>query len=145
MLFTYVELEQLTGIAYLTLRQWKQRGLIESDGDGDGVTFTDEMVHRLLWLSELSKCHVPQDQALSLWFQAMKKRKPVLLLPQGKWGGEAEHSKKRFEDGAICFAVSVPYLLEEAKRRITQFQQVKKFRDKVGLPAPVEKELVAVH
>jgi hypothetical protein len=146
MQFTYKELEQLTGLAYYALVQWKQRGLIDNDGESDGrtVTFTDEMTYRTMWLAELSKRHVPLEQALSLWFEAMKKRKPVLLLPQGEWAGDKTHSKRMFEDGAFCFAVSVPYFLEEAKQRIASLKRVTKFRRKVGFPT-VEDELVGVH
>ena len=56
--FTYKDLEQLTGVAYHLLRQWKQHGYIWDNGTGTGAggtacAFEAEMIGRIMWLAHM--------------------------------------------------------------------------------------------
>lgn len=152
MQFTYRDLEQLTGLTYHTLNNWKQRGYIEADGDGAGtktdpITFTDEMVHRLLWVAQLTQLGMTAATALRLWVEAMTTQQKLLIATEEghEWMDDALYAKrvgKLFEHHPIFFAVSVPHFMEQAKNRIANFQRVKKFRGKIGI---MEKDAALVH
>jgi hypothetical protein len=143
MMFTYRELEQLTGIDYSRLRNWCSRGLIEVDGDGAGtknvpVTFTDEMVRRLMWIAQLGALNVHAEAALNLWAEAVRGRKNSILVitDEGPSWTNKEIYEKRvkqlFAHHPMLLAVSVPHFMESAKSRIANFERVQKFRGKIG-------------
>jgi hypothetical protein len=142
MMFTYRELEQLTGINYSHLRNWCSRGLIEVDGDGAGtkndpVTFTDEMVHRLMWIAQLSVLNVHAEAALNLWAEAVREQHAILMITDEgyDWIDAALYEKRvkqLFAHHPMLLAVSVPHFMESAKSRIANFERVQKFRGKIG-------------
>ena len=73
--FTYKDLEQITGVAYMKLLQWKSFGYIWDNGDGAGTrndpcTFDEEMIYRILWIAHLQHFSVKAIDALNLWAEA---------------------------------------------------------------------------
>jgi hypothetical protein len=152
MQFTYRDLEQLTGIAYYTLAQWKQRGYIDADGYGAGtkndpVTFTDEMVHRLLWVAQLTQLGMTAPTALRLWAEAVTTQQTLLIATEEghEWMDDALYAKrvsKLFENHPIFFAISVPHFMEQAKSRVASFERIRKVRGKIGI---MEKDAALVH
>jgi hypothetical protein len=147
--FTYRELETLTGLNYSLLRNWCSRGLIEVDGDGAGtkndpVTFTEEMVYRLMWIAQLGELNVTSDMAIHLWLEAISEHQCSAVIITGDkydWAPTelyAKRVKSMFDNHHAFVAVSVPHFMASAKSRIANFESVRTIRTKIDLHEPAE-------
>lgn len=143
-MYTYKDLEQLTGVSYPSLVQWKRRGFIE--GEGWPLTFTEETALRAVWLAALSRAHIPLDQANELFLEALKRARKdpgvvMLLTHQGpKFFSNETHFKRLWslvkEEGAVFQVISVGMFFQEIWKELEAIRKVRNFRGSIGLIDP---------
>ena len=154
MQYSLKDLEQLTGVAWATLRQWHARGYIHYDGEGSGVkgdpcTFTEEGVYRVMWLAQMRAHSISVEDALTLWEEHLLQQEQLLLVTEegATWVSPTLYEKKMkslFEHHAAFFVVSLLHFYQRAEGRLENFERVKKMRFKIGIPT-VERSIAAVH
>jgi hypothetical protein len=142
--YSLKDLEQLTGIAWATFKQWKALGYIDTDGTGAGtrgdpLTFTEESVYRAFWLAQMRTFNVSVETALTLWEEHLLGQEKLLLIAEdgARWMSSTmyeEKMKSLFADHPAFFTVSMVHFYDAVKQRLTAFQRVKKMRNKIGLP-----------
>ena len=148
MQYSFKDLEQLTGVTVLTLRQWVARGYIQHDGDGSGVkgdpcTFTEDGAWSVMWLAKMRAHGISADDALTLLAEAVFDHPlDVLVVTEEghSWMTEKQYAKRSpFEDHPAFFAVSMHHFYKAVKQQLASFQEVKKMRNKIGFPTEGER------
>ena len=154
MKLTYKDLEQITGVAYMKLLQWKSFGYIWDNGDGAGTrndpcTFDEGMIYRILWIAHLQHFSVKARDAIDLWAQAVRDGEQILMMTGEAfaWMPSGLREKKMRQVYAhhhTFLTVSIPHFMAEAESRLTNFQRVTKMRNKIGLPTAVVGERMSL-
>jgi hypothetical protein len=143
-MYSYRDLEQLSGVSYPLLAQWKHRGII--DGEGRPLLFTKEMAFRAVWLATLTRAHIPLDEANELFEKAVKRaaKDPgvvMLLTHEGpKFFSNETHFKRLWElvreEGAVIHVISVGLLFVEVESELEAMEKARDVRKHVDLREP---------
>jgi hypothetical protein len=143
-MYSYRDLEQLSGVSYPLLAQWKHRGVI--DGEGRPLLFTKEMALRTVWLATLTRAHIPLEEASELFDDALKRaiKDPgvvMLLTHEGpKFFSNETHFKRLWalirEEGAVIHVISIGLFFEEAQAELETMRKVRNFRKSIGFSEP---------
>jgi hypothetical protein len=142
-MYTYKDLEQLTGLSNNALRQWQFRGIL--DGEGRPTLFDEVDAIRAVWLVTLMRFHMPLDEANALFIEALKQgiKDPgvvMLLTPEGT---KFISDKEKLAHQPIAFnGIRIGAFIVEVKAELEAIGKVSRYRIHLGLDS---EPLQAVH
>jgi hypothetical protein len=147
-MYTYKDLEQLTGLPYSTLLQWNHRGIINSDSSVRPAIFDEADACRAAWIVMLIRFHMPMDEANALFVEALQRgiKDPgivMLLTHEGTKFISDERKLAIRKQPAVFQVIRVGAFFQEVKADLDAISKVRRFRASVGLKD--HEPLQAVH
>jgi hypothetical protein len=152
-MYTYKDLEQLTGANIRMLRHYQHLGILNGDSSSYPTTFSEVDAYRAAWIAMLVRAHMTIEEANALFAPAIRNAIKdfsvvMLLTHEGpKFFNEAPSTLWDFviREGAVFHVISVGPFFFEVRKELKAIQKVRKFRSSLRLDE-IETELSsAVH
>jgi hypothetical protein len=146
-MYTYKDLENLTGLSITWLRQWNHMGIINGDSSGRPTVFDMTDAWRAAWIAMLMRAHFPLNEANELFDEALGRARKdpgvvMLLTHEGpKFLSGETHFKRLWalvrEEGAVFHVISVGMFFQKVQEELETMRKVRNFRKSVGMSDPV--------
>jgi hypothetical protein len=152
-MYTYKDLEQLTGANVRMLRHYQHLGILNGDSSSYPTTFDEADAYRAAWIAMLVRAHMTIEEANSLFATAIRAAIKdfsvvMLLTHEGpKFFSEAPTSLWDFvmREGAVFHVISVGPFFFEVRKELKAIQKVRKFSSSLRLDEIEREPLHVVH
>ncbi len=152
-MYTYKDLEQLTGWSNQMLRNLQYQGVLSGDSSARPVLFDEVDARRAAWLAMLVRAHLPLSEANDLFAtairQATKDPGVVMLLTHEGPKFISSEPKTLWEllrkEGGALHVISVGMFFNEVRKELKAIRKAHKDRNTRRLDEIEREPLHVVH